>query len=187
MEILHTHTELDLAGRLKQLRKSRNWSLDELAAKSDVSRATLSRIEKDDVSPTAHVLGKLCAAYGMTLSRLIALAEVDFVPILKRADQSVWVDAASGFHRRSVSPPSNSLAGEVLECTLSPECFIEYPSPPTSGLEHHLILLEGELDVEIEGIRHALQVGDCLRYKLYGCSSFRTHRDIGARYNLVVI
>lgn len=187
MENHDTQDGLDLAGRLKELRASQNWSLDDLASKSGVSRATLSRIEKNDVSPTAHVLGKLCAAYGLTLSRLIALAETDFVPVLKRPDQPVWVDAATGFHRRSVSPPSNALTGEVLECELSPGTFIEYPSPPSAGLEHHLLLLEGGLVIEIEGSGHSLTAGDCLRYKLYGYCSFRAHQDAGARYILVVI
>ncbi len=51
-----------IAQRLKGLRAERGWSLDELAGRSSVSRATLSRLENAEVSPTANVLGKLCAA-----------------------------------------------------------------------------------------------------------------------------
>ena len=36
-----------------------------------VSRASLSRLENAEVSPTASVLGRLCAAYGLTMSRLM--------------------------------------------------------------------------------------------------------------------
>lgn len=50
-----------LARRLAELRTSRGWSLDALAARSGVSRATLSRLENAEVSPTAALLGKLCA------------------------------------------------------------------------------------------------------------------------------
>jgi len=62
-----------IAQRLKTLRAERGWSLDELAGRSEVSRATLSRLENAEVSPTASVLGKLAASYGLTISRLMHL------------------------------------------------------------------------------------------------------------------
>src|SRR4051794_33060577 len=100
-----------LAQRLRTLRAERIWSLDELASRSGVSRATLSRLENGDVSPTASVLGKLCAAYGLTMSRLMRMVEDDFIPLVRRADQPVWIDPETGFRRRSVSPPAQALAG----------------------------------------------------------------------------
>ena len=62
-----------IAQRLKALRGERAWSLDELGARSGVSRATLSRLENGETSPTTAVLGRLCSAYGMTLSRLMLM------------------------------------------------------------------------------------------------------------------
>jgi len=54
-----------LANHLGELRKARRWSLDQLSEHSGISRATLSRMEKGEVSPTAESLGRLCAAYGV--------------------------------------------------------------------------------------------------------------------------
>src|SRR6185437_455408 len=101
-------TSLDrlLAQRLKSLRAERGWSLDELARRGAVSRATLSRLENAEVSPTASVLGKLCAAYGLTMSRLMHLVEDDFAPLVRRDAQPLWTDPTIGFRRRSVSPPA---------------------------------------------------------------------------------
>src|SRR5207247_289489 len=109
-----------IAERLRSLRGERNWSLDELAARSGVSRATLSRLENAEVSPTASVLGKLGAAYGLTTSRLMFLMEDDFVALMRAEAQPVWRDPELGFERRSVSPPAQMLVGEVLACTLKP-------------------------------------------------------------------
>src|SRR5215472_14275600 len=130
-----------LAQRLKALRAERGWSLDELARQSGVSRATLSRLENAEVSPTASVLGKLCAAYGLTVSRLMYMVEEGFAPLIRRNTQSVWTDQTIGFRRRSVSPPAQALAGEVLECELEPGTHITYDRPPRAGLEHHLLLI----------------------------------------------
>ena len=182
-------TDIDarIADRLKSLRGERDWSLDMLAQQSGVSRATLSRLEHGEVSPTASVLGRLCAAYGITLSRLMHLVEASFEPLLTREEQPAWTDPETGFCRRSVSPPSGALSGEALEAALRPGTDIGYDRPPTPGLEHHLFLIDGALTVDIEGRSHRLRPGDCLRYRLFGTSRFTTPDDSGARYVLFMV
>ena len=176
-----------IAQRLKSLRGERGWSLDELSNRSGVSRATLSRLENAEVSPTASVLGKLCAAHGLTLSRLMHMVEGEFAPVVRRDAQPLWIDPATGYRRRSVSPPAQTLAGEALECELAPGTRIDYDSAPRPGLEHHLLMIEGSLAVTVAGATHALGPGDCLRYQLFGPSAFVTPKDTGARYILFMV
>lgn len=176
-----------IADRLKALRQERGWSLDELAGRCGVSRATLSRLENGEVSPTASVLGRLCSAYSLTVSRLMAMAETDFAPLVRHDAQPVWRDTETGFTRRSVSPPADTLAAEVLECVLEPGAHVEYDSSPRVGLEHHIVLAEGRLDMVIEGRAYSLGPGDCLRYRLFGASAFRSVGDAPARYILVIV
>jgi transcriptional regulator with XRE-family HTH domain len=190
MESAHTdNAAIDrrIAQRLKGLRAEHGWSLDELAGHSKVSRATLSRLENAEVSPTASVLGRLCAAYGLTMSRLMHMVEDDFAPLVRRSAQRVWTDPETGFRRRSVSPPARALAAEALECALDPGTLITYDAPPRPGLEHHLLLLEGRLDVAVGGRTHDLRPGDCLRYQLFGPSAFATPDHSGARYILFML
>ena len=182
-----TSIDRRIAQRLRALRAERAWSLDDLAKRSAVSRATLSRLENGEVSPTASALGKLCGAYGMTMSRLMLMVEDGFAPLMRRAAQPVWADPSIGFRRRSVSPPAQSLAAEMLECELDPGVRIAYEVPPRQGLEHHLLLLEGRLEVTLEGETHALRPGDCLRYRLSGPSAFATPEKSGARYVLCIL
>ena len=176
-----------IAQRLKALRSERGWSLDELAKLSGVSRATLSRLENSEVSPTASVLGKLASAFGMTISRLMQMVEEKFAPLIPRERQLLWSDPAIGFRRRSISPPAQSLAGEVLECEIDPDTRIAYDDAPRPGLEHHLHLVEGHLAITIGGATHHLKPGDCLRYQLVGASVFATPRESGARYFIFLV
>jgi transcriptional regulator with XRE-family HTH domain len=176
-----------IAERLRGLRAERDWSLDELARRSGVSRATLSRLENGEVSPTASVLGKLCTAYGLTLSRLMHLVEGDFAPLVRRDSQAAWIDDVAGFRRRSVSPPAQTLGGEAIEGELKAGAHIAYDGPPRPGLEHHVILLDGRLAITVEGRRHDLMPGDCLRYQLFGPSEFATPTNSGARYILFMV
>lgn len=174
-----------LSERLAQLRAERKMTLDQLAQASGVSRAALSRLEKAEVSPTAEVLGKLCSAYGMTMSRLLAMVEDGFTPHVRKADQPVWTEG--GFQRRVASPGNAALAAEVIECRLDPETRIAYDAPPVPDLEHHLVMQSGRLTVTVDGTEYFLRPGDALRYRLAGATVFETPKEKGAKYLLVLV
>src|SRR5882757_3204083 len=91
-----------LADRLKQERETRGWALAELAERSGVSKAMISRVERGEASPTAALLGRLSAAFGLTLSQLFARAE-GAGQLMRRAEQPAWQDPETGFRRRSLS------------------------------------------------------------------------------------
>lgn len=187
METVDLSIDNQIAQRLRALRNERGWSLDDLAKRSGVSRATLSRLENAEVSATATALGKLCAAYGMPMSRLMRMVEESFRPLIRRDEQPVWSDPETGFMRRSVSPPSQTLAGEVLDCTLPAGTCISYDMPSRPGLEHHLVMQEGQLRFTIDGAVHLLGPGDCLRYQLHGRTVFEARGDTAARYLLFLV
>lgn len=179
--------EWRIAQRIRSLRAERQWALEELASRSGVSRASLSRIENGEVSPTAAVLCKVCAAFGLTLSRLMVLVEESFAPLVPRDAQLTWTDPDTGYQRRAVSPPAPGLSGEVVESMLKPSTRIAYDQPPRPGLEHHLVMLDGALTLTVSGQRHELKPGDCLRYRLDGGSLFETPAHSGARYFLFML
>lgn len=166
-----------LADRLKQLRATRGWSLQQLADISGVSRSALSRIETGEVSPTAETLGAMSSAFQMTISQLLAPVEAPFQPLVRAEEQSTWRDDENGFSRRVVSPPAGGLSAEVIRCTLEPYQIISYAGPSKPGHEHHLVMLEGALTVTLGEAVHQLAAGDCLRYQLYGPSRFQTGVD----------
>ena len=115
---------------LRTLRPDRGWSLDELSAICGISRATLSRLEKAEVTPTATVLGRLCAAFGLTMSRLIAMVESEFTSLITQHDQTVWADPETSYIRRSISPPAQTIVGEVLKYEIPSAQTIAYKKPP---------------------------------------------------------
>lgn len=161
-----------LAARLAALRAEQGWSLDALADRSGISRATLSRLERGETSPTASLLGRLCTAYGRTMSGLIAEIETEPPQLRRRAEQKTWTDPASGFRRRSVSPPASGLRGELVEGHLPAGAVVDYATPPIHGIEQHVWMLNGDLDLMVDGVVHRLQAGDCLRYRLFGPTRF---------------
>ncbi|MGW3243970.1 helix-turn-helix domain-containing protein [Streptomyces sp. NPDC001070] len=178
-----------LAARLAELRDERGWSLDELAARTGISRSTLSRLERAEISPTATLLGRVCTVYERTMSQLLAEVESgsEAAQLMRAADQRVWTDTPSGFERRSVSPPHPGLRAEIVEGVLRAGADIAYDGPPVAGLEHHVWVREGALEVTVQGRSHDLGPGDCLRYRLWGASRFRCTGPGAARYAVVVV
>lgn len=175
-----------LAERLQRLRTERSWTLDDLAARSGVSRATLSRLERGETSPTASLLNRLCAAHGLTMSRLLAGVEARPVRRLALAEQASWRDPDSGYTRRMVSPPSAGYSGELIAAELPAGATVAYDQASVPGLEHHLLLLDGRLLMTLEGERHELRPGDSLRYRLWGSSTFEAPGPLPARYVLAL-
>lgn len=175
-----------LAARLAQMRAERGWSLDQLAEASGISRATLSRLERGQTSPTASLLGRLCTAYGRTMSRLLAETEAEGPQLLHPDAQPVWTDPSTGFRRRLVSPPTPGLEAELVEATLPAGADIAYDAPGVPGLEQHIWMLAGRLDLTVADTVHRLSLGDCLRFRLFGPTRFQSPGPGPARYIIVV-
>jgi transcriptional regulator with XRE-family HTH domain len=64
-------TAAQIAARLRAERAQRRWTLDELAARSGVSRRLIVQIEHADANPSLATLLKLAAALGVTLTDLL--------------------------------------------------------------------------------------------------------------------
>ena len=66
----------DIARLLLKLRKSRNLTVTELAQRSGVSQAMISKVERGTSSPSATILSRLANALNITLSKLFAELEM---------------------------------------------------------------------------------------------------------------
>lgn len=187
-ETLSEESELEarLAQRLAALRAAAGLSLDQLAERTAISRATLSRLERGETSPGAGLLNRLCAAYGLTLSRLLAEVESQPLRLLRAAAQTSWRDKGAGLSRHMRCPPLEGFATELVEIELAAGSAIDYEQPPIRGLEHHLLMRAGRLRLSLEGQAHELRTGDTLSYKLFGASRYEALGASPARYLLAL-
>ena len=86
MRLYHTSDSSKLASHLRCLYEAYDMTLAVLAERSSISRATLSRIENAEVSPTAETLGQLAAVYALPMSQLLSPLEQGFQPVLRRGE-----------------------------------------------------------------------------------------------------
>lgn len=162
MNTIVDDTSAQLAQRIRLERDQRNWSLAELAEKSGVSKAMISKIEREEVSPTAAILGRLAAAFEMTLAALLLRAEGGD-RLSRAASQPVWRDPATGYVRRQVfNRPDHPL--ELVEVELPPGKSVDFPAWSYAHIRQIVWVRKGRLTLTEGGARHDLQAGDCLGF-----------------------
>ncbi|MGK0737313.1 helix-turn-helix domain-containing protein [Yokenella regensburgei] len=150
-----------ISARIRIERESRSWSLSELAERAGVSRAMVHKIERGESSPTAMMLGRLSGAFGISMSTLIARAEMQEGKLLRRENQPVWRDPQTHYLRRHVSPRSD-LPIDLVQIELPAGSDIPMPASSYALARQLIWLQEGKL-LFIEGdTHHQMQAGDCL-------------------------
>ena len=150
-----------ISARIRIERETRGWSLTELAERAGVSRAMIHKIERGESSPTATLLGRLSGAFGISMSMLIARAEMQEGKLLRLADQPVWHDPQSHYLRRHVSPRSD-LPIDLVQIEMPAGSDIPMPASSYVQARQLIWLQQGEL-VFVEGdVRHEMKAGDCL-------------------------
>ncbi|TMI98808.1 MAG: helix-turn-helix domain-containing protein [Alphaproteobacteria bacterium] len=186
MSTLLDDITLKIAARIRGERTARRWSLDDLAERSQVSKAMISKIERAEASPTAALLGRLSAAYGLTLSAMLAEAEPPPRGPVRAADQPIWRDPATGYIRRQVAA-SPTLPLELTEVDLPPGAAVSFPAASYRGMAHLIWVLAGRLTFVEGEVTHALLPGDSLEF---GPPADCTYRNDGAapcRYLVVLL
>ncbi|MEO0912660.1 MAG: XRE family transcriptional regulator [Pseudomonadota bacterium] len=69
-EKLETREVLNLGARVRELRKARNWTLEQAAQKAGLARSTLSKIENEQMSPTFEAVRKLASGLDISIPQL---------------------------------------------------------------------------------------------------------------------
>ena len=68
---------LDLGERVRELRKVRDWTLEQAAKKAGLARSTLSKIENGQMSPTYDALKKLATGLSISVPQLFTPPDGD--------------------------------------------------------------------------------------------------------------
>jgi transcriptional regulator with XRE-family HTH domain len=152
-----------IARRFRLERDSRNWSLADLAERSGVSKAMISKIERAEVSPTAVILVRLAAAFDLTLAGLMLRAEGQGERLIRAADQPVWRDPDTGYLRNQVfSRPDHPL--EIIRVELPAGERVVLPASSYAHIRQVVWVQSGSLVLIEAGERHVLAAGDCLGF-----------------------
>lgn len=175
-----------IARRVREERKRRGWTLEQLAAQSQVSRAMISKIERGEANPSATLLVRVGDALGLSLSALMSEPPAPAASALRRlADQPQWTDPATGYVRQMVSPAGAQQDVEIVAVELPAGAEVRF-APATRLLQaQQVLLMAGRLAVQTDAEQFELHPGDCLRMATDVPHGFHNPGTEPARYLVV--
>ncbi|MCW8379963.1 helix-turn-helix domain-containing protein [Streptomyces justiciae] len=175
-----------IAARVRAERERRRWTLAQLAEASGVSQAMISRIEREESSPTAVVLGKLSAAFQLSVSSLLAgegEGETGEERVRRRADAAEWRDPETGYRRRQITTPR--FPAEIAEIRLPAGARVPYPAGAYAFIRGLVWVLDGQLTFHDGGQVHELHPGDTIELGEPVPRIFANDTDTECRYVVV--
>jgi quercetin dioxygenase-like cupin family protein len=151
--------------KVRQLRKQKDFSLQQLAERSGVSAAAIHKIERNGMVPTIATLMKIAGALNRSVSYFVEEPEeakpVVFTPAGER--RPVFT-SKEGLDLTGISGPYGRffMAGAIA--TVEPGA-VSGPKPMEHPGEELLYMLSGTLKFEIEGDQYVLSPGDALHFR----------------------
>jgi transcriptional regulator with XRE-family HTH domain len=164
-----------LGARLRHARESSRLSLGEVAERSGVTKSFLSRVERDETSPSVASLVGICNAVGLSMADLFQVPQTTLV---RRADRPTLADLPK--HADVVDTlitPAGERHVTVLESTVAPGGSggsVLYTLPSECEV---CFVLQGTIEVQVEGETFTLKQGDALTF---GAAVPHTWRSVGS-------
>ncbi len=106
---------LDLGQRVRDLRKARNWTLEQAATQAGLARSTLSKIENGQMSPTYDALKKLAEGLEISVPQLFTPPVRDQVN-----GRMVFTKNGDGASRPTTTYEHSLLAENLTKKTMLP-------------------------------------------------------------------
>jgi transcriptional regulator with XRE-family HTH domain len=164
MSTIHDHANdvvLSLANRLHAMRESRGWTLEELAERTGLSKAYLSRLEGGDRQPSIAALLTVATAFGVSIAALFEQPDDSADCLIVRGDTAPSVNA-NGLTYTPLSSSTKPFNLQPIAVTV-PARRKGNETYQHDG-EEWLYVTAGRLRVTVAGKHHELNTGDSAHF-----------------------
>lgn len=146
---------------LRKIRKDRNLTLKEMADITGVSKSMIGEIERSVSNPTISVLWKIASGLKIPFTQLIHNEKAS-VNIVRSSDMKT-INLDDEFKISSVFDYDPEKKFEIYTISFPVNSKSEVKQH-NKGIEEYILIFEGELVVEIDGIKHQLNTGDSITF-----------------------
>ena len=156
---------IQLGNRLSLLRKRKNMTLDELSAKSGVSKSILSQIERDLSNPTVTTISRIAEALDEKLSDFFLKIEVEETNSIESSKETPSITSKDGLCELNIlgaGETVNWLQWYILE--MKPKGVLNSGSHGPKTFEN-LTVIDGQIEVSCGEAIEKLSKGDTFRFQ----------------------
>lgn len=153
-----------LCERVRQLRKKKGWTLEQLSAACGVSRSMLSQIERNQANPTLAVAYRISQAFAMSLGSLVDMPNATpTIDVIRADDRTYHYRSDKDCRIRTLSPLHLEKDVEFYELVLKPGGILR-SAPHFGGTREFLTVQHGRVRVRSNDDECELQRGDSAHY-----------------------
>jgi transcriptional regulator with XRE-family HTH domain len=154
-----------LCDRVRDLRRKKGWTLEQLSAACGVSRSMLSQIERNRTNPTLAVAYRIAQAFGTSLGGLVDLpGAAAAIDVIRAEDRSYHFRSDKDCRIRTLSPLHLEKDVEFYEVTLRVGGALR-SAAHFAGTREFLTVQQGTVRVSSGGDRCELRRGDSAHYR----------------------
>lgn len=163
------------------------WTLEDLAARAGVSKGMLLQVEQARTNPSVATICRLATALGVSIASLVEAPEVPGARVV-RAEEGVtlWTGGHAGSAARLMVGSGTSQQVELWDVRMVAGDGYSSEGHPT-GTRELLLVIEGELTLELDGDPHLVCAGDAIAFVADRLHAYRNHGTSPLRYALSVI
>jgi transcriptional regulator with XRE-family HTH domain len=181
-----------IARNLRRLREEQNLSISAVADRANLSKSTLSKLERGNGNPSIDTLWSLARVLGVPFAALfeedgdpvVQVLRYDEAPIVTGPVRSSRVaKAIPGVHMRHMGSFRARGEVEVYVVDLEPRTRLA-SSAHSPGVIEHVVLAEGRADVGPDGESTSMTAGDRVRFRADCAHHYETS---GSRARLIAI
>ncbi|GAA3124179.1 XRE family transcriptional regulator [Planomonospora alba] len=158
-----------IANNVRAQRAHRQMTLDELAARSGVSRGMLVQVEQGRTNPSINTLTRIADALGVTVARMVEVSDTPVVRVVNPSDVVTFAHGRASAARLLVGTDAPAIL-ELWDWRLAPGDHHDGDAHPP-GTREMLTVLEGELTLTVYGRSHVIGADGAVLF-----SADRPHR-----------
>ena len=180
---------MELGDTIKARRARQGLTLGGLAARTGVSRAMLSEIERGTKNPTIRIVCQIAEGLGTTVSELIGEGpppESRAPVIVRAAERQTLVDPQTGVTRQQLAPTYLRRGVEVLWYRLPARAATGTFPAHRPGVIEQLTVVRGALRCQIGDDEALLAAGDALFFDADLAHAFANPADEPCEYLLII-
>jgi XRE family transcriptional regulator, regulator of sulfur utilization len=173
-----------LSENLKTIRKANNYSLEDVAERTGVSKSMLRQIEMGDSSASISTVWKIANGLKTSFTSLLA-PQQDSVSIVGFLDREPLREEGAAYRLYPLFPFDSDRRFEVYYIEMDGGARLDSEGH-AGAVEEFVFLLSGSMNIRANKLDHALDRDQAIRFKASGDHSYENAGAEQARALMII-